>query len=665
MASQTSFTPKDFSLRLDHIEQHGRYLFVASREKVTTVPETIDQVSDGVAKPETNGHSEQAKSSNNDITSPKTETTPTVTNSDTAKPSLNASDPSDEASSEAPSDSATEDEGLSAYESWSEASTEYSEDEILAELAPRPVVSSNKVPVITEQHDDTATDISSFSDDDLASTSSSSSSSSSDAEPSTTRHNATEMDENEDNRMFDAIFTNDRDGPVSDSDPDNGDYPPDEAFEDNGYALFGDDEDFDGFQAVESDSEDCEECGDDGGACALPSADNAAETGSKAEAPGEHTEMPLGMPMAQIHVYDTEACDEDGTPRTIFRYTTPTMSPPLINSPPAIHPTKSLVVYPLDNKLLFADYIENTYFARKIRVRRMFSSHVSITPAFSRDGRYLHVAVVEKQDRPPLRPRKTRAVKGQVQKGQIAKKEQSKYELVVSTYRLSRAKTSRAPPILVHRDLVDLGSSRERPICRWYGEELFVPCVRGGGELELELEVYSLGVSTPEGNSNRQRSRAGTIRTASAVVQRCFFQLPGWVATHRVEYMPGDGTESRGGILVAYTPQYTGLVGGRNAGAQGMSSKPVSGQSPVGDIQNIESEQAGEPGTIVSGLNARDVKHTEGSSGGAMPDSPAQSAVMVAFLAEGEVGAYGVSENGKEGEVIDLKGEARWVRVCD
>ena len=81
---------------------------------------------------------------------------------------------------------------------------------------------------------------------------------------------------------------------------------------------------------------------------------------------------------ASLTVVDTSY----STPRRIFRfsYTLPSL---LYASPPVLHPSKPLVVWPLGGgDVLFADFMANTYFVRKLRPSTSHSeySHVLSVP---------------------------------------------------------------------------------------------------------------------------------------------------------------------------------------------------------------------------------------------------------------------------------------------
>lgn len=84
---------------------------------------------------------------------------------------------------------------------------------------------------------------------------------------------------------------------------------------------------------------------------------------------------------------------------TVFRYTT--TSPSLLyESPPVLHPTLPLLVYPLDGRrFLFANLVENTYFMHRISFDEAESKGsepfaVKVVLRFSFCGKYLHIGRV-------------------------------------------------------------------------------------------------------------------------------------------------------------------------------------------------------------------------------------------------------------------------------
>ncbi|CAG8981390.1 hypothetical protein HYALB_00009602 [Hymenoscyphus albidus] len=72
----------------------------------------------------------------------------------------------------------------------------------------------------------------------------------------------------------------------------------------------------------------------------------------------------------------------------------------LNGSPPAIHPTQPLVVWPLSGgNVLFADFMNNSYFIRGFKPMIPRARHLFVKPRFSGDGKYLHFASLEAEVR--------------------------------------------------------------------------------------------------------------------------------------------------------------------------------------------------------------------------------------------------------------------------
>jgi len=654
------FSPKEFSLHLEDVEQHCRYVFVTSRQKVLTMPSVSDQTSGGGNEPErrtaTNGNQ---RPSETNIDYQESNATTANKGPQAVKHSQDSSESSDDADSEPNSEPLTEDTDISAYESWSEASTEHSEDEIVPKIRPGLApVNISRMGISTTDGDSTsAADSGSSGSDSEDGDEGHSTASSSESEPfeaENTRFAATTMDDEETDRMFSQIFVNDRDAPVSDSDDNNGDYPPNDVWEDDGYDLFAGDDDFDGFQAMQSDSEECSDCGEDADVCAIPAPETTTEGGTQAENEGG---LMLGTPLAQIHVYDVQTSDEDGLPTRVFRYACPTVTMPLLSSsPPAAHRTKPLVVWPLgDGKLLFADYVGNTYFIKKTKVSRMWSQHISIAPRFSIDGRHLHIASVEKHGRPPLRLRKVK--KGQAKQKDSAKaKETTKYDLVVLTYRLSKRKTTRAPPMLVHREHVCLGPSKgTTPNCTWSDDVLFVSCIADNDQ----LEVYRVKpFTTRQIGKNTGVSQESS--TTDAVV-RLSIQLPNWAAGRHVRYIPADASGGKTRILVAGATQHLNLVKVIKSDAEHNGAVTAVNQGAIGPA-TADSIEGSDAAKALERLSEANKIQSDTVSDSAEAEARLQLNMMVTLLVEGECAGRWFTQKSDD-LPVDATEVSRWTNI--
>ncbi|KAF6217408.1 hypothetical protein HO133_006924 [Letharia lupina] len=135
-------------------------------------------------------------------------------------------------------------------------------------------------------------------------------------------------------------------------------------------------------------------------------------------------------------------------PTQIFTFThqLPVM---LYDSPPAIHPKKPLVVWPLyGGDVLFADFEGKSYFIRRARTTTRKTRHVFMKFHFSPCCKYLHIASLEAQQMKQSR--------SEIKAGT---KPHLALSAFISTHRLSTRKTTRSPPTLIHRVKTVLGST--------------------------------------------------------------------------------------------------------------------------------------------------------------------------------------------------------------
>ncbi|KAJ4500494.1 hypothetical protein C8R41DRAFT_426187 [Lentinula lateritia] len=146
---------------------------------------------------------------------------------------------------------------------------------------------------------------------------------------------------------------------------------------------------------------------------------------------------------ASISVFLIRSSDEPPLlPAKLFHFTQE-LPIALYDSPPAIHPFKSLIVWPIGRgDVLFADFSCQSYFMRKLRLTTSNSAHISVKCHFSNCGQYLFIAAFEGQRKPAEKVDDAIGIK---------------VALLVLTYRLSESKTTRSPPRLIHRTRLDLG----------------------------------------------------------------------------------------------------------------------------------------------------------------------------------------------------------------
>ena len=199
-----------------------------------------------------------------------------------------------------------------------------------------------------------------------------------------------------------------------------------------------------------------------------------------------------------LMVYDLN----HGHPVQLFKFSH-LLTTVLDNSPPAIHPTKPLVVWPLSGgDILFADYRANSYFIRKFKPstrkgmnvhlsggsqrlsNNTIASHEFVKCHFSPCGKYLHIASLESLVQP--------ITKKELKKGTTPTTLLSAF---ISTHRLSKRKSTRTPPLLIHRVKISLGkqSSPEIPIqLTWSPNQAFISSSSPSNNLSLfRVELFA------------------------------------------------------------------------------------------------------------------------------------------------------------------------------
>lgn len=192
---------------------------------------------------------------------------------------------------------------------------------------------------------------------------------------------------------------------------------------------------------------------------------------------------------ASIQVFSTSA---SGMKRLI-RLRQP-LHLPLYDSPPAIHPSLPLVVWPLGpSTVLFLDYERKHFFTRKLRPTTSMTRQVFIKCHFSPDGRYLHIATLEAHRKPLSRRdqrKQKKAAKEEKKKNDTNNNTDNSKEtpgpdplhlsLFLSTYRLDPTKPTRTPPAQIHRAKLALQAVRSLPVTRlpfaitWAPDHLYV-----------------------------------------------------------------------------------------------------------------------------------------------------------------------------------------------
>ncbi|KAG6844631.1 hypothetical protein H0H87_005358, partial [Tephrocybe sp. NHM501043] len=164
---------------------------------------------------------------------------------------------------------------------------------------------------------------------------------------------------------------------------------------------------------------------------------------------------------ARLCVFDATSPE---MPKEIFSFADGLLLP-LHNSPPTIHPTYSLIVWPLSGgRLLFGDFETGSYFKRKLKAstasseffffkvnqawmayKRILARHIFMKCHFSGCGRYLHIAALESQTDRSDDNERTPELETQL------------FAMVTYTFRLCSSGATRKSPTFVHQARVDLG----------------------------------------------------------------------------------------------------------------------------------------------------------------------------------------------------------------
>ncbi|KAK0504200.1 hypothetical protein EDD18DRAFT_1132392 [Armillaria luteobubalina] len=200
----------------------------------------------------------------------------------------------------------------------------------------------------------------------------------------------------------------------------------------------------------------------------------------------------------------------------------------LYDSPPVIHPTSSLLVWPLGcGDVLFADFLNNTYFSRRLRPSTAHTGQIFMKCHFSLCGQYLYVACLEGQSK-HRRRKDSNFVR---------------LALMVFTYRLCGKKTSRSPPTLIHRARIFLGTESCISVSNlpytltWTPKDLYFTCSK------TELKVYRVYLFNPnKGNPD------GSV--PSVVVPKEVLVLPDTTQRRKVYFFPPDDDRHPSRVIV-------------------------------------------------------------------------------------------------------------------
>ncbi|KAJ7492122.1 hypothetical protein FB451DRAFT_1217062 [Mycena latifolia] len=285
---------------------------------------------------------------------------------------------------------------------------------------------------------------------------------------------------------------------------------------------------------------------------------------------------------ASITILDSSSND---IPMTIFHFTKP-LPFLLYDSPPAIHPSKSLAVWPLSaGDVLFTDFLAKTYFVRKLRPSTSHTRHIFMKCHFSLCGLYLHFASLEGQRKPIPRSKK----KNDSDPPPV------KLALLLSTYRLSTRKTTRSPPSLVHRVRLYLGSESTLSVSKLPYTLTWTPTDLYFTRSDKALKVFRISLFNTK--------KVSPVQEHPVLVPRKPIFLPESAQKRRVYYFPPVDKSSAATVIIGsetrgHTTELTGVddqLPGRSKDALIYSIKHVFGllSPPVGCYLREETDLGG------------------------------------------------------------------------
>ncbi|KAG6829010.1 hypothetical protein H0H87_012874 [Tephrocybe sp. NHM501043] len=231
---------------------------------------------------------------------------------------------------------------------------------------------------------------------------------------------------------------------------------------------------------------------------------------------------------ARLYVYDVESPQR---PKELFSFSKD-LQLPLYDSPPIIHPTQALVVWPLSGgQLLFGDFEANSYFIRKLKPSTSMTRHIFMKCHFSTCGKFLHVASLEGMaDTPDGTEPTSKAV----------------LAIVTYTFLLCSSQPTRTQPTFVHQARIDLGqytgiSVIDLPFTLTWSQRMLYMTERS-----LALKVYRMNLFP---DTSADESVYPVFRPEKTIAMPgCFLNeesdLGGWVRSAGTQDVPdsqGDG----------------------------------------------------------------------------------------------------------------------------
>lgn len=241
---------------------------------------------------------------------------------------------------------------------------------------------------------------------------------------------------------------------------------------------------------------------------------------------------------ASITIVDTTGTN----PKELFNFSRP-ITFKMYDSPPVIHPFHPLAVWPVGcGDVLFVDFERESHFVRRLRPSTYGTRQVFMRCRFSSCGKYLHIVTLEARqasfwdyrhaDRTPI-----------------------KLAIVVLTFSLSSQKPSRAPPQLIHRVRVHVGTTSSLQATKlpftftWRGDQVYVTCS------STVLRVYRVqlfGCKPSAKAMSKPGSSGGLVKLQEPVLRpkKTMF-LPESAKHGLVYYSPPTAENEIGKIIVS------------------------------------------------------------------------------------------------------------------
>ncbi|KAL4264298.1 NACHT domain-containing protein [Pleurotus pulmonarius] len=241
---------------------------------------------------------------------------------------------------------------------------------------------------------------------------------------------------------------------------------------------------------------------------------------------------------ASITIMDTSGTNE----KTLFTFSRP-ISFKMYDSPPVIHPFHPLAVWPVGcGDVLFVDFVRDSHFVRRLRPSTYGTRQVFMKCCFSSCGKYLHIVTLE-------------AKKASFWEYRHADRTPIKLAIVVLTFSLSSHKPSRAPPQLIHRVRVPVGTTTSLQPAKlpftftWRDDQVYVTC---SSTILRVYRVQLFGCKPSSSTMSRPEGDGGLVKHQEPVLRpkKTMF-LPESAKHGLVYYSPPTVENEAGKIIVS------------------------------------------------------------------------------------------------------------------